>query len=397
MQDLRCTKCGRIVGRVAGAAEIVCKRCGTMVVSEPVADVQARSMLDVIYAAVTREAPAVPANNVNVHPTQVRFEEGAISVAAPDMAPLTGLADSIAKMAARPVPVNEVTVHPTEVHIDEGAIRVDVPPSNVEVHPASVTVESPNVTVNVPEPRRTKTIGRDKAGNLATIDRGACLMAANPKFSNTCVNAEADAVGDALNTGYIRIYDGSQPANADAGTGGATLLAELRFGADAFGAAVAGVITANAIAADASGGATGTATWARILASDRRRRPTSTARWTRHPQTSCLNTVSIVSGALVSCSACTFAVSKGWTWPITPAAEVPSPSDPLIATDEVQYYRRSTTERPAAHSRRPRLGLRRVRVVEDRRQVTAAIERDDGPVPHRMRVVTARPSSHVGA
>ena len=93
-------------------------------------------------------------------------------------------------------------------------------------------------------------------------------MAANPKFSNVCVNAEADAVGDALDTGYIRIYDGSQPANADAGTGGATLLAELRFGADAFGAAVAGVITANAITADASANATGTATWARILASD---------------------------------------------------------------------------------------------------------------------------------
>jgi hypothetical protein len=135
-------------------------------------------------------------------------------------------------------------------------------------------------------------------------------MAANPKFSNTMVNAEADAVGNALNSGYIRIYDGTQPTNADTAVGAQTLLAELRFGADAFGAAVAGVITANAITSDSSANATGTASWARILASD------GTTVWFdgsvgTSDANVILNTVSIVAGAVVSCSSLTFSVSKG--------------------------------------------------------------------------------------
>lgn len=135
-------------------------------------------------------------------------------------------------------------------------------------------------------------------------------MAANPKFSDTCVNLEADAVGDALDTGYIRIYDGSQPANADTAVGAQVLLAELRFGADAFGAASGGTITANAITSDPSANATGTAAWARVLQSNG-----STVMFDGSVGTSNANviiaTVSIVSGAVVNCSACTFSVSKG--------------------------------------------------------------------------------------
>lgn len=135
-------------------------------------------------------------------------------------------------------------------------------------------------------------------------------MATNPKFSNTMVNAEADAVGNALNNGYLRIYDGTQPANADTAVSSQVLLAELRLNADAFAAAVAGVITANAITDDSSANATGTATWARILASDG-----TTVWFDGSVGTSAanviLNTVSIVAGAVVSCSALTFTVSKG--------------------------------------------------------------------------------------
>lgn len=135
-------------------------------------------------------------------------------------------------------------------------------------------------------------------------------MALNPKYSDTMVNAEANAVGDALNTGYIRIYDGSQPADADTAVGAQVLLAELRFGADAFPAAVAGVLTANAITDDSSANATGTASWARILASN------GTTVWFDGSVGTAtanviLNTVSIVAGAVVSCSALTFTVSKG--------------------------------------------------------------------------------------
>src|ERR1044072_9368257 len=135
-------------------------------------------------------------------------------------------------------------------------------------------------------------------------------MALNPKYSDTMVNAEANAVGNALDSGYIRSYDGTQPPNADTAVSTQVLLAELRFGADAFGAASGGVITANAITDDSSANATGTATWARILASNG-----STVWFDGSVGTATanviLNTVSIVSGAVVSCSSLTFTVSKG--------------------------------------------------------------------------------------
>ena len=46
------------------------------------------------------------------------------------------------------------------------------------------------------------------------------------------------------------------------------LLAELRFAATAFPAAVAGLLTANAITGDVAANATGTAAWFRCLKSD---------------------------------------------------------------------------------------------------------------------------------
>jgi hypothetical protein len=135
-------------------------------------------------------------------------------------------------------------------------------------------------------------------------------MALNPKYSNTMVNAEADAVGNALNSGYIRVYDGTQPATADTAVTTQTLLAELRFGADAFGAASNGTITANAITDDSSANATGTATWARILASDG-----TTVWFDGTAGTSAanviLNSVAISAGAAVSISSLSFTVSKG--------------------------------------------------------------------------------------
>lgn len=96
-------------------------------------------------------------------------------------------------------------------------------------------------------------------------------MANNLKLANQSVNTEADALAAQFNTGYLRIYDSTgagQPATADDAVTTQVLLAELRFNATAFGAAVAGVITANALTADAAANATGTATWFRALKSD---------------------------------------------------------------------------------------------------------------------------------
>lgn len=135
-------------------------------------------------------------------------------------------------------------------------------------------------------------------------------MALNPKFSNLTVNGEADFIGGAADSGYIRIYDGTQPTNADTAVSTQTLLAELRFGADAFPAASGGVLTANAITDDSSANATGTASWARILKSDG-----TSVLFDGTVGTSSANVVinstSIVSGTVVSCSSLTLTISKG--------------------------------------------------------------------------------------
>jgi hypothetical protein len=134
-------------------------------------------------------------------------------------------------------------------------------------------------------------------------------VALNPTLSNAGANAAADAVCALANTGYLRIYDGTQPANADVAVGAQVLLAELRFGATAFGAAANGVATANAITADASANATGTATWFRVLKSDG-----VTVLWDGSVGTATanliLNSVAITVGAAVSVSALTYTQSK---------------------------------------------------------------------------------------
>src|SRR6267143_5297729 len=90
-------------------------------------------------------------------------------------------------------------------------------------------------------------------------------MALNPKFTNLAVNTKADALAALLNSGFLEIYDGTQPTTADTAIGAQVNLATLTFGATAFGASVAGVATANAIGQDASANATGTASWFRIF------------------------------------------------------------------------------------------------------------------------------------
>jgi hypothetical protein len=135
-------------------------------------------------------------------------------------------------------------------------------------------------------------------------------MALNPKRSNAAVNAAADAVTALLNSGYLRIYDGSQPATANTAITTQVKLAELTFNSTAFGAASNGVSTANAITADTSADATGTATWFRAVKSDG-----TTAVFDGSVGTSSadlvLNSVAISSGAQVSVTSFTYTENKG--------------------------------------------------------------------------------------
>jgi hypothetical protein len=134
-------------------------------------------------------------------------------------------------------------------------------------------------------------------------------VASNINMSSESVNAEADALGALANNGYLRIYDGVQPADANTAVAGQTLLAELHFGVAAFGAAASGVITAAAISAESSAPADGTAAWYRVLAADG-----VTPLWDGTVGAAgCdinLNTATISAGAEVSISSLTHTVVK---------------------------------------------------------------------------------------
>jgi len=135
-------------------------------------------------------------------------------------------------------------------------------------------------------------------------------MANNLKISSTAVNAQADALSDLLDNGYLRIYDGTQPANANTAITTQVLLAELRFNATAAPAASSGVLTMNSITQDSSANNTGTATWFHALKSDG-----STVVFDGSVGTSgCdlnLGSTSITSGASVAVTSMTFTVSAG--------------------------------------------------------------------------------------
>src|SRR6185295_17094101 len=90
-------------------------------------------------------------------------------------------------------------------------------------------------------------------------------MALNPKTAASTRNLALDAAFDPLNSGKFRIYDSTQPTDADTALGAQVLLADLALGSTAFAAAASGSKSANAITQDSSADATGTASWASLL------------------------------------------------------------------------------------------------------------------------------------
>jgi hypothetical protein len=119
---------------------------------------------------------------------------------------------------------------------------------------------------------------------------------------------------DNCNSGKIRGYNGTRPANADTALSGNTLLFELTFGATAYAAVSAGVLTANAIASDVDADATGTCSFVRVFESDGTTVYGDYGVTTSSPApgTECqLNTLAIVQHAVVSCSAFTESFGVG--------------------------------------------------------------------------------------
>lgn len=125
------------------------------------------------------------------------------------------------------------------------------------------------------------------------------------KSSTTARNAAADAVCALANSGKLRVYSGTRPANPQTAITSQTLLAELTLNSTAFGAAVAGVATANAVTSDTAADATGTATWFRVVKSDG-----STVLWDGDVGTSGsdlnIATTSIVANAIIACTSLTY-------------------------------------------------------------------------------------------
>jgi hypothetical protein len=127
-------------------------------------------------------------------------------------------------------------------------------------------------------------------------------MAQNPLPYDATVIASVNAVTALLNSGFLNIYTGAQPALDGAVTG--TLLASLTFSATAFPAATAsaGTVTAtanpigNAIAAN-----TGTAGYFALLKSDDATVVATGAVGTTASDLN-LSTLSITAGQTVSCS-----------------------------------------------------------------------------------------------
>jgi hypothetical protein len=130
-------------------------------------------------------------------------------------------------------------------------------------------------------------------------------MALNPKTSLASRALALNAAFDILNSGKLRIYDSTQPTDADTALGAQVLLADLTLNATAFAAASAGSKAANSITQDSSADASGTATWATLVASTRATVGTLDMSAGTATVNLVLNSAAISSGAAVSCSSLT--------------------------------------------------------------------------------------------
>ncbi len=135
-------------------------------------------------------------------------------------------------------------------------------------------------------------------------------MANSPHVNAATAMASVDAAKVLLNSGFIKIYTGTQPAVDGSLTG--TLLVTLTFGATAFGASSSsgGVVTATANAiTSGTAGNTGTAGYFALVKSD-----TTTVVGTGSVGTSAadlnMSSLSITSGSTVSAASFTLSQSQ---------------------------------------------------------------------------------------
>jgi hypothetical protein len=128
------------------------------------------------------------------------------------------------------------------------------------------------------------------------------------KLATATVNAMASAAValiDDGSTGTIKVYSGTQPANANASITG-TLLATFDLEDPAFGSPTAGVVTLSGTPLEAAGVAAGTATHFRVQASDGDAIFDGAVSVTGGSGELLLNTVSISDGVSISITSGSF-------------------------------------------------------------------------------------------
>ena len=136
---------------------------------------------------------------------------------------------------------------------------------------------------------------------------------ANVHLATATVNALADALATRTDIGSgaatIKVYSGTQPANANTALSGNTLLVTFTLDNPAFGSASGGVITLAGVPRTQNGVAAGTATWFRMESSDPFTILDGDVGTTG--TTLVLNTTTISVGVSVSVTAGTFTMPPG--------------------------------------------------------------------------------------
>ncbi len=121
-------------------------------------------------------------------------------------------------------------------------------------------------------------------------------------------NQYRDQIDAGAGPGTVKFYTGTQPAGADDGLSGNTLLATLTFSDPSAPDASAGVLTFGAITQDSSADATGPVAWARVEDSDGNNVLDGDITITGGGGTIEINTVDIVSGGPVRITSFTITV-----------------------------------------------------------------------------------------
>lgn len=134
-------------------------------------------------------------------------------------------------------------------------------------------------------------------------------MARSTRLSSLLVNGQAELLSKLLANGFIDIYDGTQPAEADDEISGQKLGVTLQFGNPAFLPAEKGAISANPIRSGVATNELKKATWARLYREDHKTKVMDVSVGERDANI-ILPTTHIVRGVTVSCASFVHSIAK---------------------------------------------------------------------------------------